>query len=110
MPSLLLPDIILRAADEAPPIVTLEVPSSCIPSPVFPISTVPRALRPIMLPRIVDESEVGANITPCTPLPDITLPSPLLMPPIVIAGAELNVTIPSPALPRLESPAELIPM
>src|SRR5688572_12221625 len=76
-----------RAAGLAPPIVLLLVRMS-IPSLTLPSAAVPAAFRPMRLPAINVPVAVGPSTqTPLEALPEITLPAPLTVPPMVLDGA-----------------------
>src|ERR1700678_4257066 len=56
---------------------------------------------------------VSVRLLPTTTpvaLSAITLPAPETVPPIELPDAELNTSTPSPLLPRLVAPAELVPI
>ena len=47
---------------------------------------------------------------PSLPLPEITLPAPAPVPPIVLFDAPLSIITPSPLLPSAAVPAAFVPM
>ena len=86
MPTLLLPETTLRAPAVVPPTVVPDTAFRLMPSPVFPRSSVPAG---------VETDEVALDVLPFDPLctlmplpvlPEMTLPSPAVGPPIVLPG------------------------
>jgi len=82
MPAELLPEMTLRAAAAAPPMVLLEAPAAMrTPSLLFPRSAVPLTSVPMKLPSTSVEAALAeAMWTPKLSLPEMTLPAPAAVP------------------------------
>src|SRR5881296_3191007 len=103
----------LRAAAVVPPIVLLWEPlATTIPPCTFAMAAVPAALVPIRLPcmlvPVVTLGVVSVRKIPAPLFPEITLPAPAAVPPIVLFGPKTST--PGPALGRAAVPAALVPM
>ena len=99
----------LPAPAIVPPMVLLLLPAaSMIPSPPWPRMVDPLGARPMMFPSITT-LEAPRNDTPALKFPEITLPSPAAVPPIVLLVA-VDVLIETPtSLPR-SFPLVLVPI
>ena len=81
-----------------------------IPAPVFPSGLFPSICVPMRLPWTTTSITL-AVVVPMTmpsPLPEMTLPAPEIVPPTVISL--LSMPIPAPRLPRADVPARSVPI
>src|SRR5262245_3520231 len=111
-PLLSLPEMTLRSANVAPPIVLsseerigekrIKTPSRELPRSTLPVTSVPMKLPTTRFsPPVIS--------TPFLPLPEMTLRAPAVVPPIVLPPDRLMRT-PSPELLGVAVPAALVPM
>ena len=86
-PYLPLPEMMFRAAAVVPPTVLSGALESTTPSPTLPTAWVPETSVPMKLPctRFPDAPPFGPKMTtPNAPLPEMRLPAPAAVPPIVL--------------------------
>ena len=111
----MLPEIMLRAACDVPPIVLLSLFSIATPAE-FPKAFLPVASVPIKFPSIrLPVTPLGPSLSPPssstptpTPLFEMTLPAPAAIPPMVLSEVEIEISVALPAaLPVGEIPKTL---
>ncbi len=114
MPLAWLVEMTLPAPEAVPPIVTVASPKISIPSPVLPRAWVPVMSVPIRLPWMTTPPASNKlAMMPVPPFPEITLPAPAAVPPIVtletvsrpIAGAVLALPSDSASDPLASVPS-----
>ena len=102
-PLFVLPEMTLRSAP-APPIVLFNAPSfTWTPSAAFGIAKAIPTSMPIELPLTTFPEEPVRSRTPFVPLPDTTLPGPIVLP------VELETMTPFSPLPMAAEPAGFVP-
>ncbi len=103
-----LPEMRLPAAPVVPAIVFSREEKMFTPWPPLPRSAVPAALGPMRLPSTLFPVAPPTMLTPIPALPEMTLPAPAAVPPIVLFVAPSMIT-PLKPLPRAAVPSAFVP-
>ena len=109
-PSWALPEMTLRSPAVVPPIVLFDASMISTPSYAFPRAFVPVTLVPMKLPATRLPVALPWMNTPSWSLPEMTLRSPAVVPPIVLFDALSAISTPERELPRGMVPVTSLPM